>query len=222
MEKKKSNKLLWIGGLVAVGIGAYFVLKNRKETAAQPLSPGDDGTYYPDDWDPLIGKDYSNDPAYQDWFKRLQAREQAGKQSGVQPVQSYLLPPQPAYVPPAYSPPQVAPAPVETIYVPEEYAPIQKPVYNPEANLQPPYIPPPNPVLQKYPAGTLLRQGNDDKVYQVNSQGERQWITNRKKFDSMGLSMKNVRSISASEMNSIPMGSSLSGIRGLGAAYLLN
>lgn len=67
-----------------------------------------------------------------------------------------------------------------------------------------------------FPPGTLVRVGKDAKVFLINNQCQRQWITTRQKFDSLGLDMNNVVSVSTQVMNSIPLGADLSG---LGCAY---
>jgi hypothetical protein len=66
----------------------------------------------------------------------------------------------------------------------------------------------------KYPAGTLLRAGTDSRVYQMDTQGYRHWITTRSKFDSLHLSMASVKTITLTEMNAIPVGSTISGLAG--------
>jgi Flp pilus assembly protein CpaB len=66
-----------------------------------------------------------------------------------------------------------------------------------------------------YPAGTLLRAGSDSKVYLVNDQCQRQWITSRSKFDALGLKMDQVYSVSNELINMVPRGADLSGLRGL-------
>lgn len=71
------------------------------------------------------------------------------------------------------------------------------------------------PSSSTYPEGTLLRAGSNDKVYYIDAQGSRHWIQTRAKFNSMGLSMSNVKSISSSEMNSIPTGTNIAGLSGV-------
>jgi hypothetical protein len=65
-----------------------------------------------------------------------------------------------------------------------------------------------------YPAGTLLRGGTDSKVYQIDAQGQKHWISSLSKFNSLGLSMSNVKSIPAAELALIPNGANISGLAG--------
>jgi hypothetical protein len=65
-----------------------------------------------------------------------------------------------------------------------------------------------------YPAGTLLRGGTSEKIYQIDAQGAKHWISSRAKFDSLGLSMSNVKSIPEAELALIPNGSNISGLAG--------
>lgn len=65
---------------------------------------------------------------------------------------------------------------------------------------------------QRYPAGTLLRGGDTTKIYQMDAEGKRHWISSRAKFDSLGLSMGAVKSISQAELLLIPEGSSIAGL----------
>jgi hypothetical protein len=61
----------------------------------------------------------------------------------------------------------------------------------------------------KYPTGTLLRSGNDQRVYVIDEIGQRKWVSTRAKFDSLGFNMANVKSISNSEMLMIKEGPSI-------------
>jgi LPXTG-motif cell wall-anchored protein len=79
-----------------------------------------------------------------------------------------------------------------------------------------------SPVLSKYPAGTLLRVGSEPSVYVINELGQRQWVSSRSVFDRMHLNLADVKSISQSAMNAIPVGSALSGfgLFGIGSSLL--
>lgn len=74
-----------------------------------------------------------------------------------------------------------------------------------------PAITPVTPACQ-FPTGTLLRQDSSEKVYQVNANCERQWITSRTKFNSMGLRMEDVFSVPRQVMESIKLGADLKGL----------
>lgn len=63
-----------------------------------------------------------------------------------------------------------------------------------------------------YPPGTLLRAGNDDKVFVIDDSGYRHWISNRGYFDKKGYKMSDVKSISQTELQKIPEASPLAGI----------
>lgn len=64
----------------------------------------------------------------------------------------------------------------------------------------------------KYPEGTLLRAGNSPEVYLIDAKGYRHWITSRSAFDRLSLSMANVKSITAGEMESIPRAENIAGL----------
>lgn len=63
-----------------------------------------------------------------------------------------------------------------------------------------------------YPEGALLRAGSSSEVYIIDAQGYRHWITSRSAFDRMSLSMTNVKSITAAEMESIPRAENIAGL----------
>lgn len=65
----------------------------------------------------------------------------------------------------------------------------------------------------KYPAGTLLRIGNEPEVFVIDEQGYRHWVMSRGGLSRLGLNIDNTNSISRSEMEAIPR---LQNIAGLG------
>lgn len=76
-----------------------------------------------------------------------------------------------------------------------------------------------NPILQKYPAGTLLRMGSNDAIYIISELGQRQWISSRDVFDQMHLNLDDVKPITQEAMSKIPIGPALAGLNGI--PYLL-
>lgn len=69
--------------------------------------------------------------------------------------------------------------------------------------------------VSTYPEGTLLRYGNDSKVYIIDAVGYRHWISNRNYFDRQGYKMADVKSITIQQMMAIPEASPLAGLAGL-------
>lgn len=122
--------------------------------------------------------------------------------------------PAPVYVPP--TPVYVAPVPVYQAPTP---LPVLKPVivsstYYPRPVLSTTPVIVRSTITSKYPAGTLLRAGTDSKIYQMDAQGFKHYVSSRAVFDRLRLSMTSVRSITLAELNTIPTGAMLSGLSG--------
>jgi hypothetical protein len=89
---------------------------------------------------------------------------------------------------------------------------------NPAANTQVPVTPNPVPAVvggarvSHWPEGSLIRHSKNEKVFVIDAQGYRRYITNRQYFDRQGWNMKDVRSISLAEMIAIPEGARLAGL----------
>lgn len=68
--------------------------------------------------------------------------------------------------------------------------------------------------VSKYPEGTLLRHGSNDKVFVIDALGYRRYISSRSYFDANGYNMASVKSISLAEMVAIPEGARLGALAG--------
>lgn len=75
--------------------------------------------------------------------------------------------------------------------------------------------------VSNWPEGTLLRHGNNEKVYVIDAKGYRHWISNRMAFDSSGYKMSDVKVITLNQMIAIPESTPLSGMNGLGNGLLM-
>jgi hypothetical protein len=75
-------------------------------------------------------------------------------------------------------------------------------------------------VKKLYPAGTLVRRNEEVKVYQIDAQGYKHWITTKDKFLAMGLSFDSVKKLNAIEFAAIPDGPNISGLLGFNSMSL--